>query len=106
MTVKLFAKFALLLELLQEFGHVIWLIHDLKVVVAPKISLWKKKFFYDFKTGNYIISLSYVRKDTLFNKKNFKIMKNNILIIFFVIGYFLIIAPYQIFKKCAILINY
>ena len=28
----------------------------LKVVVAPKISLWKKKFFYDFKTGNYIIS--------------------------------------------------
>ena len=27
-----------------------------KVVVAPKISLWKKKFFYDFKTGNYIIS--------------------------------------------------
>ena len=27
-----------------------------KVVVVPKISLWKKKFFYDFKTGNYIIS--------------------------------------------------
>ena len=28
----------------------------IKVVVVPKISLWKKKFFYDFKTGNYIIS--------------------------------------------------
>ena len=27
----------------------------IKVVVVPKISLWKKKFFYDFKTGNYII---------------------------------------------------
>ena len=79
----------------------------IKVVVAPKISLWKKKFFYDFKTGNYIIScVAYVRKDTLFNKKNFKITKNNILIIFFVIGYFLINAPYQIFKNGAILINH
>ena len=29
---------------------------ELKVVVVPKISLWKKNFFYDFKTGNYIIS--------------------------------------------------
>ena len=31
-------------------------INVIKVVVAPKISLWKNKFFYDFKTGNYIIS--------------------------------------------------
>ena len=31
-------------------------------------------------------------------------MKNNILIMFFVIGYFLIISPYQIFKNGAILI--
>ena len=51
-------------------------------------------------------AMSYLRKDTLFNKKNFKIMKNNILIMFFVIGYFLIIAPYQIFKNGAILINH
>ena len=51
-------------------------------------------------------AMSYVRKDTLFNKKNLKIIRNNILIMFFVIGYFLIIAPYQIFKNGAILINH
>ena len=51
-------------------------------------------------------AVSYVRKDTLFNKKNFKITKNNILILFFVIGYFLIIVLYQFFKNDAILINY
>ena len=33
-------------------------------------------------------------------------MKNNILIMFFVIGYLLIIPPYQIFKNGAILINH
>ena len=31
-------------------------VNSLKVVVVTKISLWKKKFFYDFNTGNYIIS--------------------------------------------------
>ena len=51
-------------------------------------------------------AVSYVRKGTLFNKKNFKITKNNILIMFFVIGYFLIIALYQLFKNDAILINH
>ena len=51
-------------------------------------------------------AVSYVRKDTVFNKKNLKITKNNILIMFFVIGYFLIIALYQILKNYAILINY
>ena len=30
--------------------------HFFKVVVVPKISLLEKKFFYDFKTGNYIVS--------------------------------------------------
>ena len=34
----------------------LFLKHGFKVVVVPKIGLWKKKFFYDFKTGNYIIS--------------------------------------------------
>ena len=51
-------------------------------------------------------AVSYVRKDTLFNKKNFNIMKKKILLMFFVIGYFLIIAPSQIFKNGAILINH
>ena len=51
-------------------------------------------------------AVSYVRKDTLFNKKKIFITKNNILIMFFVIGYFLIIALYQFFKNDAILINY
>ena len=32
------------------------IISFIKVVVVPKISLWKTEFFYDFKTGNYIIS--------------------------------------------------
>ena len=36
-----------------EFFNIYW---GVKVVVAPKISLWKKKIFYDFKTGNHIIS--------------------------------------------------
>ena len=51
-------------------------------------------------------AVSYVRKNTLFNKNNLKITKNNILIMFFVIGYFLIIALNQFFKNDAILINH
>ena len=51
-------------------------------------------------------AVSYVRKDTLLSNKNLKITKNNILIMFFVIGYFFIIALYQILKNYAILINY
>ena len=51
-------------------------------------------------------AVSQVRKDTLFNKKNCLITKNNILIMFFVMGYFLIIALYQFFKNDAILINH
>ena len=51
-------------------------------------------------------AVSYVRKNTLFNEKNLKITKNNILIMFFVIGYFLIIALYRFFKNDAILINH
>ena len=43
-----------------------------KVIVAPKICLWKKKFFYDFKTGNYIISRVICKERLFLIKKKFK----------------------------------
>ena len=67
-------------------------------VVVPKINLCKKKFFYDFKTGNYIIS-RVICKETLFLMKKFKNYEKSFLIMFFVIGFFLTIASYQFFEN-------
>ena len=71
----------------------------LKVVVAPKIRSLEKKFFYDFKTGNYIISRVICKERHSFQWKNLKITKNNFLIMFFAIGFFLTIASYQFFEN-------
>ena len=58
----------------------------IKVVVAPKSVSGKRSFSMISRLVIIISSaVSYVTKDTLFNKKNLKIMKNNILIMFFVI---------------------
>ena len=50
---------------------------DFKDVLVPKIKSLKKKFFYNFKTGNFIIGRVLWKKNIIFYEKNLKLSKNN-----------------------------
>ena len=47
-----------------------------------------------------LLVMSYERKNIVFYKKNLRLTKKILLIVFFVIEFFLTIASYQFFEKC------